>query len=56
MPTNHKKCADSEYQNEKLDLNIILGVFLKISDKTCQVIDRTKSHKKNVLWLLLRKQ
>ena len=27
MSTNHKKCADSEYQNEKLDLKTIFAFF-----------------------------
>ena len=27
---NNKKCADSEYWKEKLDLNTILGVFKDI--------------------------
>jgi hypothetical protein len=27
MPTNHKKCADFEYQNEKLDLKTIFAFF-----------------------------
>ena len=30
MQINNKKCADSEYWKEKLDLNTILGVFKDI--------------------------
>ena len=30
MQMNNKKCADSEYWKEKLDLNTILGVFKDI--------------------------
>ena len=27
MPTDHKKCADFEYHNEKLDLKTIFAFF-----------------------------